>query len=177
MSEIFLQRDFDPPLTVSDVLEAARTSQGCFSLRRVDWLESLLASDGRRLICWFRGPDLESAREALRQSGAIDPAPWAGRVHDAPLADAPDASAANVAVERSFREPVELDAIQAIEDAGVRCLELRRVRFARTYFSHDRRRMVCLYQAPDAESVREAQREAGVPFDSVWAFTRVTAGS
>jgi hypothetical protein len=32
--------------------------------------------------------------------------------------------------------------------------------------------MICLYEAPDAESVRQAQREAGVPFDEAWAFAR-----
>jgi hypothetical protein len=28
--------------------------------------------------------------------------------------------------------------------------------------------MICLYQAPDAEAVRHANRMAGVPFDRVW---------
>ena len=97
---------------------------------------------------------------------------WAGSVHDAP-ADAPPLSAANVLVERSWDEPVELDDIQAIEDAGAWCLENHNVRFVRTYFSSDRRRMVCLYQAPDAESVRLAQRQAEMPVDRVWAFQRV----
>jgi hypothetical protein len=30
-------------------------------------------------------------------------------------------------------------------------------------------RMLCLYEAPDAESVRLANREASLPFDRVWA--------
>ncbi|KPJ80351.1 MAG: hypothetical protein AMJ58_08895 [Gammaproteobacteria bacterium SG8_30] len=60
--------------------------------------------------------------------------------------------------------------IQAIEDAGAGCLENHRVRFVRTYFSADRRRMMCLYRAPDAESVRIAQREAGMPVERVWSF-------
>lgn len=29
--------------------------------------------------------------------------------------------------------------------------------------------MVCIYAAPDAESVRSAQRQAGMPFETVWA--------
>jgi hypothetical protein len=33
--------------------------------------------------------------------------------------------------------------------------------------------MLCLYQSPDAESVRAAQREAGLPVDRVWAFDRI----
>lgn len=73
-----------------------------------------------------------------------------------------------VLVERSFPEPVELQDIQAIEDRGAWCLEAHDVRFLKTYFSRDRRRMICLYEAPDAESVRIAQTKAGVPFDNVW---------
>ena len=31
--------------------------------------------------------------------------------------------------------------------------------------------MICVYQAPDAESVRRAQKEIGMPFDEVWPAT------
>jgi hypothetical protein len=73
-----------------------------------------------------------------------------------------------VVVERSFDEPVAFEAIQAIEDRGAWCLEMHNVRFLRTFFSLDRRRMICIYLAPDAESVRLAQSQAGVPFTRVW---------
>jgi len=33
--------------------------------------------------------------------------------------------------------------------------------------------MICLYHAPDAESVRLAQRQAGMPLERVWAFHAV----
>jgi len=74
-----------------------------------------------------------------------------------------------VLVERSFPEPVDVRDIQAIEDRGAWCLEAHGVRFLKTYFGRDRRRMICLYEAPDAESVRLAQEKAGVPFDKAWA--------
>jgi hypothetical protein len=67
--------------------------------------------------------------------------------------------------------------VQAIEDANAHCLEAHRVRFMRTFFSSDRRRMACLYLAPDAESVRIAQRQATMPVDSVVAVQRVTLES
>jgi hypothetical protein len=73
-----------------------------------------------------------------------------------------------VVVERSFEQPVAFEDIQAIEERGARCLEAHAVSFLRTYFSRDRRRMICLYEAPDAESVRLAQTTAGVPFQAVW---------
>ena len=93
-------------------------------------------------------------------------------MHDVPGIDAAEIGKANVLVERSFDDGMTLLEIQDIEDAGIWCLEIRNVRFLRTFFSADRKRMLCLYEAPDAESVRQAQREAGVPFDEAWAFSR-----
>jgi hypothetical protein len=37
--------------------------------------------------------------------------------------------------------------------------------------------MICLYRAPDADAVREAQRQAGVPFTSVWRFARLSGSA
>ena len=76
-----------------------------------------------------------------------------------------------VIVERVFDEPVEFGDIQAIEDRGAWCLEMHQVRFLKTYFSRDRRRMICLYEAPDAESVRIAQSKAEMPVERVWTTT------
>lgn len=170
MTDVFVRRTFDPPLTDESFDALARDGAGCLDLHRVRWRQSLLSCDGRRLFCWFSAPDAESTRLALRQAGSRDAVPWPGTVHDSPAPDAPPAHAANVVVERSFEEPVTLEEIQALEDAGAGCLAARHVEFVRTFFSRDRRRMVCLYRAPDAEAVREAQRKAGMPVDAVWSF-------
>jgi hypothetical protein len=170
MAEIFVKRSYAAPVTDASFDAMVAGAAGCFGLHRVDWRRSFLSTDGRRLFCWFSAPDAESARLALRQSGSEQGDPWAGTVHDAPGDAAPPPEAANVLVERSWAAPVTLDAIQAIEDAGASCLETHRVRFVRTFFSVDRKRMVCLYAAPDAEAVRIAQHQAGMPVDAVWSF-------
>ena len=172
MTEMFLERTFDSGLQVSDVLEMARGSASCYSLYRVEWNQSFLAADGQRLLCWFSAPDAESTRQALRQAGLSESA-WPGTVHDAAAPDAPTWQEANVLVARRWDEPVTLEQVQAVEDAGAHCLENHRVRFARTFFSTDQKRMMCLYQAPDAESVRMAQRQAGMPVERIWAFSGV----
>jgi hypothetical protein len=170
MTDVFVQRTFDPPLSDESFDAMARGSAGCLDLYRVQWRQSLLSADGRRLVCWFSAPDAESTRLALRKAGSHDAVPWPGTVHDSPASDAPPADAANVVVERSFEAPVTIEEIQAIEDEGAACLETRDVTFVRTFFSRDRKRMICLYRAPDAEAVREAQRKAKMPVDSVWSF-------
>ncbi|MDN3556914.1 DUF4242 domain-containing protein [Halomonas maura] len=171
MIDIFVERDFTTPLAPEFVRQLTLAAQDCLDLHRVAWQGSLLARDGRRLVCHFRGPDAEAARVGLRQAGADVSRLWAGTVHQVP---GTAGAWGNVLVERAFAAPVELAEIQAIEDAGAACLQNHRVRFLRTLFSRDRRRMLCLYQAPDAESVRIAQRQAGLPMESAWAFRWVS---
>jgi hypothetical protein len=78
-----------------------------------------------------------------------------------------------VLVERSFAAPETFERLKAIVDAKAWCLEQHRVEWARSFLSNDGRRMLCLYRAPDVESVRLAQREAGLPVDALWAFERI----
>lgn len=180
MTDAILERKLDAPLTAEYFGKLVAQAGGCFELHRVDWQNSMLAKDGMRLICWFTAPDMESVRIALRsdESDVTDLWPcavtsydlWPGTVHDAEGADEDDIRSANVVVERRFEDPVAMEDIEAIEVAGAHCLELRNVRFLRTYFATDRKRMLCLYSAPDAESVRQAQHEAGMPFEDIWAF-------
>lgn len=164
-----LERSFDEPLTVDAVLAIARDYGWCFDMHKVDWHGSFLAADGRLMVCWFSAADLESARLALRKSGADLKRFWAGTVHDGPKPTAP-----NVIVERSFEAPVRIEDLQAREDAGAWCLEAHGVGFVRSLFSLDRKRMLCFYSAPDAEAVRRAQRQAEMPVDAVWSFQHVS---
>ncbi|MBX3269095.1 MAG: DUF4242 domain-containing protein [Sandaracinaceae bacterium] len=79
-----------------------------------------------------------------------------------------------VVVERSFDEPKEVSELAAIEAQFAWCLAQHRVRWVRTFVSNDKRRMLCFYEAPDAESVREVQRTAGMPVERVWSATELT---
>lgn len=48
------------------------------------------------------------------------------------------------------------------------CYDLRRVELRDARPSPDGRQLVCHFRAPDAESVRQLLRRAGIPFDRVW---------
>ena len=172
MPELFLERTFDPPITPADVLDMARTGLNCFETHRVAWRVSLLAAGGRKMICRFHAPEAESLRLALRATGAADGRLWPGTVHDGPGLSEADQASANVLIERSFGTPVTPEEIQAAEEKGW-CAQAHRVTFMRTYVSIDRKRMICLYRAPDAESVRLAQRYMKMPVDALWAFTPI----
>ena len=177
MTEVIVERDWDRPRTDAELLEMVETSAGCLARHRSNWIGSVLSADRRDLVCHFSGPDAESVRIALRQAGSTKLWAWAATIHDAPGFSDADLARANVLVARSFAEPADFNAIQALEDAGKGCLDVHRVRFIRTYFSCDQKRMICLYEAPDAESVRIAQREASMPVERIWSFQRFTPES
>src|SRR5690606_20963595 len=80
VSDVFYLRPIAPPVTPGAVLDLAAEAGGCFDLHRVVWTLSFLASDGGRMLCWYRAPDAESARLALKELGSDLNAVWSGRV-------------------------------------------------------------------------------------------------
>jgi hypothetical protein len=75
---------------------------------------------------------------------------------------------ARIIVEQGFEHPVADEALSDFTKRLAPCLDIREGTWTRTYVSNDRRRMVCEFEAPDADSVREALRSARIPFDRVW---------
>jgi hypothetical protein len=75
---------------------------------------------------------------------------------------------ARVMVEQVFSEPFTDDRYAAFAKKIDPCLELRQGMWRRSSVSIDKLRMVCEFEAPDAESVREAFRTAGIAFERVW---------
>jgi len=71
-------------------------------------------------------------------------------------------------VERVFSPPVTEAQFSASGEVLHRCIEERDVKAIRSYFSPDGSRSICVFEAADAERVREANRTAGAPFERVW---------
>lgn len=169
MANIVLERHFDPAIGVPDVVAMAKSSFECMGIYGLDWQQSFLAADGKKMFCHFIAPDAEAVRNTVRQGGSDYEDIWPGSVIEAGTE-----SMINVMVERRFEAPVEFEDIAAIEEKGAWCLQAHNVTFVRTLFSDDRKRMLCLYQAPDAESVRMSQQKAEMPIDTVWSCQHLT---
>jgi Protein of unknown function (DUF4242) len=73
-----------------------------------------------------------------------------------------------VVVETEFDPPLSDEEHSKIGKRLDSCLELRSARWMRSYLSSDRKRMVCEFEAADAQSVRDAYRAAAVAFERVW---------
>jgi hypothetical protein len=67
-----------------------------------------------------------------------------------------------------FSEPFTDDRYAQFAKKIDPCLEVRDGMWRRSSLSLDRLRMVCEFEAPDAESVREALRISGVPYERIW---------
>ena len=75
---------------------------------------------------------------------------------------------ARIVVNFSFNPPLTEEQADAEAKKVDKCLSERDGRWLMTHLSADRRKQVCMFEAPDAESVREAFRFSGVKFDDVW---------
>ena len=65
-------------------------------------------------------------------------------------------------VERQFDPPLTEADLKATEGRMAPCLDLYNVRWIRSYWSADRKRMICEYDGPDAASVKSVAAEINV---------------
>ena len=75
---------------------------------------------------------------------------------------------ATMVVEQSFDHALTSDELNAMARRVDPCLEAHGARWMRSYISSDRKRVLCEFEAADAEKVRESYRSAGVQFERVW---------
>ena len=74
-----------------------------------------------------------------------------------------------IVVERHLDTPLDLTHLKEHRGTLVSCMQAYDVSLQHSYVSPDGKRMICIYRAPDAESVRQALRRGGVlPFDIAW---------
>jgi hypothetical protein len=71
-------------------------------------------------------------------------------------------------VEYSFDPPLTDEEHNRTASRLDKCLEAHGARWLASYLAHDRKRMVCEFEAADAEAVRASLRSADVPFERVW---------
>jgi hypothetical protein len=75
---------------------------------------------------------------------------------------------ASVMVEYAFERPMSEDELGKMAKQLDPCLDVRDGAWVRSSLSFDRKRLVCEFEAPDAETVRDALRSAGLEFERVW---------
>jgi hypothetical protein len=74
-----------------------------------------------------------------------------------------------VIVERVYDEPFTEEQVADLTRRAGPCFEMRRISLRSSYISKDRLRSICIYDAPDAASVRDAHDQEGFPYARIWA--------
>jgi|MudIll2142460700_1097286.scaffolds.fasta_scaffold44977_2 hypothetical protein len=168
---VVVERVFEQPVAIADVQAKEDAVAWCLQQHAVQFLRSYFASDRRTMICLYRAPDAEAVRETQRQAGLPVTRLWTASVLgnlEVPAAPPPRAT---IIVERDFPAPVTMELVEQTLAREGHCLAIHRADLLASHLSRDGRRMFCVFSAPDAESVRIANRQIGMPVASAWPAT------
>ena len=66
-----------------------------------------------------------------------------------------------IIVERTFEHPPTDADLDVVAERMKQCKEIRSITWKRSVLSRDRRRMICEFEAPDAETVRRVSSKPG----------------
>ncbi|NDJ19611.1 nickel-binding protein [Myxacorys almedinensis] len=78
-----------------------------------------------------------------------------------------------VIVETAAEQPLTDEYLYDANQKVLPCFEARNITWHYSLLSLDRYRMICTFDAPDAESVRESYRRLGLPSRPIWAGDRI----
>lgn len=171
MELVLVERRFDKPVTFGDIQKLEDEGSWCLRNYKVRFIKTFFSRDRKRMICLYEAPDAESVRLAEEQANVPYDKAWTC----IPVSLSGEAQYGNseelVVVERMFPAPATLDFVSnALRRAGW-CLDLHHAVLVESFLGSNGLQMVCIFRAPDAESVRLANKQGGVPYAEVWTAT------
>jgi Nickel responsive protein SCO4226-like len=164
MSVVVVERTFEDPVTYESIKAAFDRQPGCLEAHRVRYLKSYFAGDRKRMLCLYEAPDAESVRRLQDTVHAPFVRAWTALA--IPFGD-PEPREGVVVVERALDPALDEAAIRAAAEDDT-CRTQWGCRLLGSYLSTDGRRCLCLYEAPDAESVRQVQQTGTLPYERAW---------
>jgi len=79
-----------------------------------------------------------------------------------------------IILESVYDPPITQEEFDALAEKVSPCLDERHATWVTSYFAVDRKRRICVFEARDAEAVRQAYRMSGVKFERAWVAEQVT---
>jgi hypothetical protein len=162
MEIVVVERAFEVPAVLSELQAAEDAVAWCLQQYRVSFVHSYVSLDKRSAICIYRAPDAESVVSTQRTAGLPVLRAWSADVitnEQRQFGARPNM--ATVLVERDFDRPLTRQDIQASFEQGKSCFNIHRAEWLQSYHSRSGTRLLCVYEAPDAESLRIAARDLG----------------
>jgi hypothetical protein len=129
--------------------------------------EALVSLDGRRLLALLDGASPDAIERVRRNVGG-QTLVWQANAMASAFPGALGPGKCQVVVERRFDSPASTEWVRAGQNRCAPCLSVHRARLIGSYLSVDQRRMLCLFEANDAESLRQASRSMGLPVARIW---------
>ena len=168
MELVVVERTFERPVQFEEIHALDGSTSWCLTAHRVRFLKTLFSRDRLRMLCLYEAPDAEAVRLAEGEARVTFDRAWTcAQLQIGSPGDAAP-SGEYVVVERQFPEPVTPEFFaNALREKGW-CLDLHRAEYIEGYLAADGCRAVCVFRAPDAESVRLANNQAGVPYAKIW---------
>lgn len=171
MTLVMVERSFEKPTDPEALNAREAAGKWCLDLHRVRFVRTHVARDGKRMLCVYEAPDAEAVRISQRTIEMPVDRVWAAHaLRDVACTD-------GVIVERILEPALTAEQVRGLKDQTEWCLDAYRVRWQTSYLALDGGRMVCLFEAPDVESVRMANRKAGLPEGRVYAARSIDAAS
>lgn len=167
MSLVIVETLTDTPLNLEALTDPHNAVLACLAERNATWRYSLLSGDRRRMICTFDAPDAESVRESYRKGGGFFSRVWSGDLIQ-PDSNPPQRNEAMLKVIEGTYSPIDQEEWNELSHKTLNCYAERGIEWIQSYISGDRTRVICELNAPDTESIREAQHRVGIPFDRLW---------
>jgi hypothetical protein len=171
MTEIVVvERELTEPADIHE-LQAREDSVGwCLEQHGVTAVCSYVALDRRTAICVYRAPDADALRETQRRAGLPVTRAWTAEIMGT-LVPTSALDMATIIVQRELPSPITRDVLEQLLAREGHCLALHRAELLVSHLACGGSRMLCVFTAPDAESVRIANRQVGMPVTRAWPAT------
>jgi hypothetical protein len=169
---IVVERSFAEQADMPSLAELERKVASCFEQHAVRASHSWLARDGRHAVCFYEAPDAEAVRATQRTAGLPFENVW--RALFVPVGSDTSLTTARecVVVQREMPMVLSEDMVHAKRAEVADCEHRHRITPLGSYLQVGGTRVVCCFRAVDAESVRIAQRESGMPSVRTWSAAR-----
>ena len=163
METVVLERSFVTPPSPADLEHLEKRFPWCLEKYQVAPICSYVALDGLSAVCLYRAPDAEVVRQTQRTATMPVERVWtADRVVGE--REVGPAGHSLVVMLRESPVPVDREYVRGMYARGEGCFAIHRVEPLSSYLARDGLRLLCVFSAPDAEAVRLANRQLGLPF-------------
>lgn len=156
MVHVIVENRFEQPVSEREL--HALMCGPCFEIYNVFWEDCLLSEDGRGMLCWFKGPDAESVRVALRNQGLQADRVWSGIVQQAFGGPPISTTGVNLVVEIQNDHTIRFQQDLTKSTPAAKCPRLANAWLECAIISLDGQRQLCLFRAEAVDQISELTR-------------------